>query len=151
VHSSDVAKARIAELECERDEWKRRAERAEGQNCEKCGCSIEVPDGSGFVAWVCAECWNAVVRERVEARADLRASHHVLCNGSGPVGEPGQCCSCRKTHKSEWAALERERDELKAEVERLKAEVAAEKARNSLNVPVADVDDFYQDEGDEKR
>jgi len=99
VHSSDVAKARIAELERERDEWKRRAERAEGQNCESCGCSIEVPDGSGFVAWICAVCWNAVVCARDEARTAL----------------------------------------------------AAERASNSLNVPVADVDDFYKDEGDETR
>lgn len=94
VHSSDVAKARIAELERERDEWKRRAERAEDQSCESCGCSIEVPDGSGFVAWICAVCWNAVVCARDEARTAL----------------------------------------------------AAERASNSLNVPVADVDDFYKDE-----
>jgi len=60
----DEALKHVADLEYDLVNWKRLVELAEDQNCESCGCSIEVPDGSGFVAWICAECWGRIIRER---------------------------------------------------------------------------------------
>jgi len=61
------------------------------------------------IAWL----RGVITKMRAEAKTlgfDLAKSHHGLCNsmGHGAVGGPGNCCSCRVTHKSEWRDLKAE-------------------------------------------
>lgn len=68
---------------------------------------------------------NELVHDSNKSASMLFNSHHTLCNHPNQIVGEGNGCTCRRTHRSEWEALEADRDDWKARAEAAEAVCSA--------------------------